>query len=104
MFDVSDSSNPKEVDKYTLDEYYSEAQNNHHAFLQDEKYEVLFIPGGQTGYVFSYKGNKLALEKAIGQIQPQRALYVNDFLYVVGSDRIVVLNENNWERVGELVY
>src|SRR3989344_3727027 len=34
LFDVSDSSNPKEVDKYTLDEYYSEAQNNHHAFLQ----------------------------------------------------------------------
>src|SRR3989344_3461504 len=67
LFDVSDSSDPKEVDKYLLDEYFSEAQNNHHAFLQDEKYQAFFLPGGQTGYVFSYEGNKLNLKKAGGQ-------------------------------------
>ena len=89
---------PKEIDKYTLDEYYSEAQNNHHAFA-GLKYEVFFLPGGQTGYVFSYAGNKLSL-KAIGQVQAQRALYVNDNLYIIGSDRIIVLNEKTWERVG----
>ncbi|MBI3231881.1 MAG: beta-propeller domain-containing protein [Candidatus Doudnabacteria bacterium] len=104
LFDVSNSADPKEIDKYTLDEYWSEAQNNHHAFLQDEKYEAFFLPGGQTGYVFSYAGDKLSLKKAVGRVQAQRALYVKDFLYVVGSDRIVVLNEKNWERVGELVY
>jgi len=104
LFDVSDSFNPKEIDKYSLDEYWSEAQNNHHAFLQDEKHEVFFLPGGQTGYVFSYKNNKLSLEKAVGKIQAQRALYINDYLYIVGSDRIVVIHEKNWERAGELIY
>lgn len=104
LFDVLDSANPKEVDKYSLDEYWSEAQNNHHAFLQDEKYEAFFLPGGNSGYVFLYKDNKLSLQKVVSQIQAQRALYVNDYLYVVGSDRIAVLSEKNWERVGELVY
>lgn len=104
LFDVADSSNPKEVDKYILDEYFSEAQNNHHAFLQDEKYEVFFLPGGQTGYVFGYDGNRLNLKKAVGQVQAQRALYINDNLFVVGSDKIIVLDEKSWERIGELVY
>jgi len=35
VFDVTDPSNPSEIDKYTLDEYWSEAVNNHHAFLLD---------------------------------------------------------------------
>lgn len=104
LFDVSNSASPQEVDKYTLDEYWSEAQNNHHAFLQDEKYEVFFLPGGSTGYVFGYEGNRLNLKKAVGQIQAQRALYINDALFVIGSDKIVALDENSWERVGELVY
>ena len=65
LFDVSDSSSPKEIDKYTLDEYYSEAQNNHHAFCRTKNTKYFFLPGGQTGYVFSYAGNKLSLKKRL---------------------------------------
>lgn len=102
LFDVSDMSNPVEQDKYTLDEYWSDIIDNHRAFLQDEKHEIFFIPGTQGGYVFSYKGNKLELKKAVSKIGARRALYINDFLYVVGDDKIIALSEKDWKRVGEI--
>lgn len=102
LFDVTDPSNPKEAAKYTLDEYWSDVINTHHAFLMDAKHEIFFMPGNKGGYVFSYQGDELKLMKAISNIQAQRALYLDDYLYIVGSDKIVVLNETNWERVNEL--
>ncbi len=102
LFDVSDPANPKEIDKYQLNEYWTEVSNNHHAFLQDEKHQVFFLPGGNGGYIFSYSGDKFELKKAVTQVQSQRAVYINDFMYIVGSDKIVVVDEKNWERVGEL--
>lgn len=102
LFDVENPTSPVEKDKYLLNEYYSEAQNNHHAFLQDKKHNAFFLPGSQSGFVFSYKNNKLNLEKVVSKVNAKRALYINDFLYIVGDDKIVVLDENNWERVKEL--
>ncbi|MDO8641244.1 MAG: beta-propeller domain-containing protein, partial [Nitrosarchaeum sp.] len=52
LFDVSDPSNPKEKDKYTLTEYYSDIESNYRAFLQDADNEVFFIPGSQSAYIF----------------------------------------------------
>ena len=102
LFDVSDPGSPKEINKYSLDEYWTEVSNNHHAFLQDEKHGVFFLPGSGNGYIFSYSGDKLELKKAVSQIQAKRALYINDSMYIVGSDKIVVVDEKTWERVGEL--
>ncbi len=102
LFDVSNPTNPLEVDKYMLNEYWSEAQQNHHAFLQDEKYQVFFLPGGQNGYVVSYKNNRLNLEKAIASTQTKRAVYMGDYLYIIGTDKISVYSEKTWEKVKEL--
>ncbi len=102
LFDVSDPSNPKELDKYSMDEYWTEAANNHHAFLQDSKHGVFFLPGGQSGYIFNYKNGKLNLEKAVANIQAKRALYINDYLYIIGDNQITVLNESNWEKIKTL--
>jgi inhibitor of cysteine peptidase len=102
LFDVKNSSDPKEIDKYLLSEYWSEAQNNHHAFLQDSKHEIFFLPGGKGGYVFSYEGNKLSLKKAVSDYQVKRAVYIGDYLYIIGENKISVLDENNWEKVKEL--
>lgn len=102
LFDVSNPSNPTEVSKYNLKDYWTEVQTTHHAFLADEKHNIFFMPGGQGGYIFSYKNNTLSLEKAVSQIRSRRAIYMNDYLYVVSDDRIVVLNENNWETVKDL--
>lgn len=102
LFDVSDVNNPKEVSKYLLNEYWSEILSTHHAFLLDEKHNVFFMPGSQGGYVFSYANDELKLAKAVSQDQVQRAVFVNDYLYMVSQRQVTVLNENDWQVVKEL--
>jgi len=102
LFDVSSPSSPKELNTYKLDEYWSEVNNNHHAFLLDKQRRVFFLPGGKGGYVFSYQDNELKLVKAIDETGVKRAVYMNDYLYVVAEDKIMVFDENEWERVREL--
>lgn len=104
LFNVADPANPTEADKYLLNEYWSEVGSTHHAFLQDEKHKIFFMPGGSGGYIFSYADDKLSLTKAVAGISARRALFINDYLYVVGDDRIIVLDESSWERVKELSY
>jgi uncharacterized secreted protein with C-terminal beta-propeller domain len=102
LFDVSWPEDPKEADKYLLDESWSEVLSTHHAFLLDKKHNIFFLPGSKGGYIFSYENNKLKLVKAISQISAKRALYINDYLYIIGDDKITVLNEIDWEKVNEL--
>jgi len=102
LFDVSDDTSPKELSKYQLDEYWSEILSTHHAFLLDEKNQIFFIPGSNGGYVFSYANNQLKLVKAISQNNVQRALFINDYLYVIGDDKITVLSEADWQVVKDL--
>jgi inhibitor of cysteine peptidase len=101
LFDVSNPADPREASKYQLDEYWSELLSNHHAFLIDEKHKVFFMPGSKGGYVFSYDRDNLSLVKAISQSQVKRALFINDFLYVLGEQGITVLDEKNWQVVKE---
>jgi uncharacterized secreted protein with C-terminal beta-propeller domain len=104
LFDVADPQNPTEIDKYTLDEYWSDILNTHHAFLLDKKHKIFFLPGSKGGYIFSYKGNQLRLTRAVSGISARRAIYINDYLYIIGENKIVVLNEIDWEKVNELEF
>jgi inhibitor of cysteine peptidase len=97
LFDVSDPTSPTEAAKYELDEYWTDVLETHHAFLLDSKHEVFFMPGSKGGYVFSYANDKLKLEKAVSNIVARRAIYIEDFMYVIGEDKIVVLDESDWE-------
>lgn len=101
IFDVGDPANPTEVEKYTLNEFWSEVQSNHHAFLNDSEKQIFFIPSGSSGYIFSYNDG-LALERAVSDISARRALYINNYLYVIGDQKIVVLDQNTWQQVGSL--
>ncbi len=101
IFDATFAENPKEVAKYQLNEYWSEALDNHHAFLLDKKHEVFFIPGSQGGYIFSYKGDQLKLEKAVSGVSVQRAIYLEDYMYLIGKNEITVLDEKTWDKVKE---
>lgn len=101
IFDATFAENPKEVAKYQLNEYWSEALDNHHAFLLDKERQVFFIPGSQGGYVFSYKGGTLKLEKAASGVSVQRAIYLEDFMYLIAKDKIIVLDEKTWETAKE---
>jgi len=102
LFDVSNPNNPKEASKYLLDEYWTEVADNHHAFLMDSKHEVFFLPGGKGGYIFSYKGNNLELKRAVSGFSVKRAIYLDDYMYIIGDSKITVLNENNWQEVKSL--
>ena len=102
LFDVSNANDPREISKYLLDEYWSEILTTHHAFLLDEKYSVFFMPGSKGGYVFSYENDQLKLVKAASQEQVQRAVFMNDFLYILSQNEVTVLNESNWQVVKQL--
>ena len=102
LFNVEQPQNPTEVSKYTLDEYWSDILDTHHAFLLDEKHEVFFLPGSKGGYIFSYKNNELGLTRAVSKTMAKRAIYINDYLYIIGEDKITVLNEIDWNEVNEL--
>jgi len=102
LFDVANPNKPIEKAKYTLDEYWSDILNTHHAFLLDEKHDIFFLPGSRGGYVFSYEGNQLKLERAVSNISAKRAIYINDYLYIIGESKLVVLNELDWTKVNEL--
>lgn len=102
IFDVEVAELPAEISKYSLNEYWSEALNNHHAFLLDEKHQVFFMPGSQGGYIFGYANDELKLLKAISGSQISRAIYLSDYLYLIGSDEIIVLDEKTWETAGKL--
>ena len=101
LFDVSSPENPVEADKYLLDEYWSDILSTHHAFLIDKKHKIFFLPGSKGGYIFSYENDNLKLKKTISNIIAKRAVYINDYLYILGNNKIVVLDENTWEKVKE---
>lgn len=102
LFDVSTPSNPVELSTYKLDEYYSEIANNHHAFLLDKEHKIFFIPGSKGAYVFSYAGKELKLAKTLSEPGVRRALYINNYLYVISDNKIMVLDESSWEKIKEL--
>lgn len=102
LFDVSLPDEPREISKYLLDEYWSEATQNHHAFLADPEHGIFFIPGSQGGYVFSYEGNELSLAKAAKDDRIKRALFIGDVFYIVSEDTIYSFDENTWEKKGQL--
>lgn len=120
LFNVEKPDQPKELDKYLLDEHWSEILQTHHAFLLDEKHQIFFLPGSKGGYIFSYfqaerenkalpkansyQGNKLKLIKTISQTSVKRALFINDYLYIIGNDKITIIDETNWEKVNELIF
>jgi inhibitor of cysteine peptidase len=101
LFDVSDPSNPKEISKLSLKNiFWTEAANNHHAFMQDEKHKVFFLPAEGKGMIISYADSKLTQLKEITNAKnAKRALYINDYLYIIGNEEIVVLNETNWQEI-----
>ncbi|MCX6768205.1 MAG: beta-propeller domain-containing protein [Candidatus Micrarchaeota archaeon] len=104
VFDVSDPANPAEVSKYMLSEYWTSVSETHHAFLLDDKHKVFFIPAGSGGYVISYDpdaGYALSLKAVTAVDNALRAAYLDDYLYIVSAQKIVVLDENTWQKIGE---
>ncbi|MHC1579539.1 MAG: beta-propeller domain-containing protein [Candidatus Alkanophagales archaeon] len=103
LFDVSSPERPEELDRSVLDEYWTDVLATHHAFMLDEKHRIFLLPCGDGGYVFSYDGG-LGLVKRVNVEGVRRALYIDDYLYVIADTKLVVLDERTWERVGEIEF
>jgi len=104
LFDVSDPNNPTEVSKYLLDESWSEVLNNHHAFLPDDKFNAFFIPGGKGAYIFEYLNNNLSLVKTISEQQIKRAIYIDNYMFIVSNLSLIAVDERDWSTVTEYTF
>jgi inhibitor of cysteine peptidase len=101
LFNVKNPKTPTEDSKYILKNAWSEAEHNHRAFLRDDLHNVFFIPGGDGGYIFSYADGAITLKTAVAGTNVKRAIYVNNYMYVIADDKITVLDETTWERIKE---
>jgi inhibitor of cysteine peptidase len=100
LFDVSDPENPKELDVYHIDAWWSEAIRNHHAFLWDPKAEIVALPVGTKYYVLGAGDNEFRAERVVDMNSPaRRAAYVNNYLYLFGDGSVVVVDEGNFDIV-----
>ena len=103
LFDVSVASSPKEVAKYLLKDEWSEVENNHHAFMLDSDHKTFFIPGGKGGYFFDYSNNNLKLLSTVAQNSVSRALYIDNYYYLVGNEEIKVVDLKTWKEINKLI-
>ena len=102
LFDVTDPAHPTEKSKYLITDSWTEVEGNHHAFLKDGNHSVFFIPASEGGYVLSYAGGELTLKATVAGWSVKRAVYLDDFLYIIGDEKITVLDETTWKEIKTL--
>ncbi|MBW9222771.1 beta-propeller domain-containing protein [Methanothermococcus sp. SCGC AD-155-C09] len=103
LFDVENVSNPLEIDKYILPEYWSPALYNPHAFLWDKDNRILIIPANNHGYVFKIENNKITLKMDDKhKTRVLRSLYINNYLYILSDNEIHIINMDNWELINKI--
>ena len=113
MFDISDSSDVKEIQKYTLENVYSTAvMYDYKAVVIDpEKNVIGFAADGNNGenyYVFSYNDTNgfecLMNETVNGNgYQSARGVYVDNTLYVVKGNIIEAYDMADYQKTGDLI-
>jgi len=103
LFDASDPSDPTIDDTYYPGARWSAIAQSHHAFLIDRKHDVFFLPGDSEGYIVDYIDGELT-ETARIRIdgQPQRAAYIDDYLYVFSDQELVVIDETDWSQANSI--
>ena len=113
MFDISDSSDVKEIQKYTLENVYSAAvMYDYKAVLIDpEKNVIGFAADGNNSenyYVFSYNDTNgfecLMNETVNGNgYQSARGVYVDNTLYVVKGNIIEAYDMADYQKIDDLI-
>jgi len=98
LFDISDPTDPTELDSFIMDEYWSEAIYNHHAFLHYEAKNLVVLPIGSSDYVFRVKDGQISLRKIIRE-DAVRNVYMDEYLYIITNDEVVVYNFDTYDEV-----
>lgn len=105
IFDVSQPDQPAAVSTLALDQYtWTDIQQNPHAFLHDPTRQVVFIPVGVKGVVISYANQKLSIAASVANVQAQRAIYINDTMYIIGTSSVTALDEQTWTVTKQLTW
>ena len=102
LFDVTNFSNPVDIDNYVFDQYvFSAADNDYHAFMWDAEKNLLVIPTYGHAYVFKVSDGKisLALDDVHEGSMVTRTIYINDYFYTFSNREVHILNQNTWECV-----
>ncbi len=106
LFDVSDPENPKELDTYYLKEGWGQVLFDHHAFLWDEKHELLIIPAGNRYYLLRVRTDEKPYINAVKIVgfdsTAKRAAYMDDYVYLFSDDEMAAIDENSGEVVKRL--
>ena len=112
MFDISDPSNVKEIDKIVLNgSYYSTAFDQYKSVLADaEKNLIGFAAdseGGREYYTFSYDEKqgftckRKEMTKEYGE--NVRGIYIDSTFYLINGNQIESYNLENYEKIEELI-
>ncbi|MEE0862128.1 MAG: beta-propeller domain-containing protein [Lachnospiraceae bacterium] len=108
-FDISDKTDVKETDVCILEDVYgADAVYNHKAIFISPKNNLLGFGDDDGHYrIFSYVGSELTevicVELADGYLNEARALYIGDYIYIVGENRgVFVYSMSDFEMVTEI--
>lgn len=127
LFDVSDVNNPEQIDVFVIENAYSEAFNEHKAFLFDKDKELLVFPVRETiedgkyderygyyrdtqwfgAYVLNIDEDGFDLRGKVTHgtdwnDNVRRSLYMDETLYTIGNNVLVMSDLNDLEELNRI--
>ena len=110
MFNVTDSSNVTEENKYTIEESYGTdvGYNYKGVFVDVQKNLFGFVTyhDGVTYHLFMYdeaEGFKEVMSRQLSGYEGSRGLYVGDVFYLVSGNMIESYSMNGFEKMDDIV-
>ncbi len=113
MFDVSDNTDVKEVQKYVMENVYSAgALYDYKAVLIDTERNIIGFSAdtgdGEHYYVFAYderEGFQCLMDEGVNgnTYQPARGVYIGTVLYVVKGNIIEAYSMENYQKIDDLI-
>ncbi len=116
MFDISDPSDVKEIDKYVLkDNYHCPGIYNYKAIMINPEKNIFGFECEENYLVFSYDGEKGFVNEFLYELKDKeefevygngtRGLYIGQTFYLSGSNGIETFDmERGFEKTGGLTY
>ena len=109
MFDINDPTDVKEIDKTSLDCYYTQVDNTHKAALVDGNKNLIAFMGSDYFYVYSYKKGVGFEQRA--KIMPTyiegyyvRGLYIGDYFYICTYSGIYSYDIKDFKSVDSIIF
>lgn len=102
LFDVSAGADPKLLNHYGLDEYWTDVAGTHQGFYLDPSGRYFFLPASRGGYLMSLADDQLSMITPVSGVRVTRSAAAHDLLYLAADDRLTVVNTSGWKRILEV--